>query len=390
MVFNVEQAVAIQGGNALDALKNTPRVKVENDAVSIIGKGNLMIMVNDKILRLSGADLSEYLKTINIEEIKKIEVITNPPSKYNAEGNSGIINVVTKKSKNNSWNASLRSTFTQAMHTAGNIGGGYNMKKGKLELSSFLRYNNGSNAPIENDHIYYVNSTWETINNRRDYTNNLSARVSLGYQINAKLKTGFNFDFTRARPLIKEDIHTAVSEETNRSGNFAIKTIGRSRMKLLFKSLNYYATYDIDSSGKKMALDIDVFGYENHNNRKFQTVEANNKKLIQARNYGEQDIKNISLNLDMEHPTQWLKMNYGVRFSRVKTNNLFQFFNIEKEIESINIDQSNNFQYQEDIQALYFSGQKSFGEKWEAKIGLRHEWTQTSGFSETLHQLNKN
>lgn len=280
LVFNVEQAVAIQGGNALDALKNTPRVKVENDAVSIIGKGNLMIMVNDKILRLYGADLSEYLKTINIEEIKKIEVITNPPSKYNAEGNSGIINVVTKKSKNNSWNASLRSTFTQATHTAGNIGGGYNMKKGKLEFSSFLSYNNGSNAPIENDHIYYVNSTWETINNRRDYTNNLSARVSVGYQINAKLKTGFNFDFTRARPLIKEDIHTAVSEETNRSGNFDIKTIGRSQKKLLFKSLNYYATYDIDSSGKKMALDIDVFGYENHNNRKFQTAEANNKKLI--------------------------------------------------------------------------------------------------------------
>lgn len=93
LVFNVGESVSTQGGDALDALRVTPGVIVQNESISMVGKNGASIMVNDKLLRLSGDELANFLKTIKSEDIQKIEVITAPPAKYDAEGDSGIINI---------------------------------------------------------------------------------------------------------------------------------------------------------------------------------------------------------------------------------------------------------------------------------------------------------
>ena len=77
LVFNVENNVNTIGSDALDILDKTPMVRVNNNSISLIGKETVGIMVNDKIIHLSGDALSAYLKTINAESITKIEVITN-------------------------------------------------------------------------------------------------------------------------------------------------------------------------------------------------------------------------------------------------------------------------------------------------------------------------
>ena len=94
MIFNADMAEGARGGDALDLLKLAPRVKVDNDVVSIIGKSNLRVMVDDRMLEMSGEQLTNYLKTLRADDIEKIEIITNPPAKYQATGNSGIINIV--------------------------------------------------------------------------------------------------------------------------------------------------------------------------------------------------------------------------------------------------------------------------------------------------------
>lgn len=99
LVFNVENSVSATGGDAIDALKVTPGIKVQNDKVSIIGKGNILVLINDRPTHLSGDDLISYLKALKSDEIKKIEVITNPSSKYTAEGNSGVLNIIKKIQK---------------------------------------------------------------------------------------------------------------------------------------------------------------------------------------------------------------------------------------------------------------------------------------------------
>ena len=98
MVFNVANSVASQGMSGLDAVKNTPMVRVQNESVSIVGKGGVSIMVNDRMLNLSGSELTNYLQSLRSDDIARIEVITTPPAKYEAQGNSGIINIILKKS----------------------------------------------------------------------------------------------------------------------------------------------------------------------------------------------------------------------------------------------------------------------------------------------------
>jgi hypothetical protein len=136
LIFNVQNSVAVTGGNALDALKITPRIRVQNDQISMIGKGNMVVTLNDRIVRLSGEDLANFLKTFNAEDVKRIEVISNPPAKYSAEGNSGVINIVTKPTRSDSWNIRLRSIYQQATYPTGNYGAGINFRKGKFEITS--------------------------------------------------------------------------------------------------------------------------------------------------------------------------------------------------------------------------------------------------------------
>lgn len=110
LVFNMENTIAASGGDSLDALKITPGLRVENDKISMTGKWSLRVMVDGRMLHLSGEDLMSYLKSISADDIKSIEVIITPPAKYEAEGNSGLINITYKKGRKDAWNADLRSS----------------------------------------------------------------------------------------------------------------------------------------------------------------------------------------------------------------------------------------------------------------------------------------
>jgi hypothetical protein len=396
LVFNVENSIAVTGGNALDALKITPRVKIVNEQISMIGKGGMMIMLNDRPLQLSSDDLSNFLKTLNAEDLKKIEVITNPPAKYSAEGNSGIINIVTKNVKKDSWNGVFRNIYQQASYATGSTGGSFNFQKNKLELTSNINYTNGSNLPDETSKIFYPNSIWDITNNRRDYSNNLSTRFGLIYKINEKFKTGINLNYINSKPLIKDNEKTNIFNTNSIVLDSIIATNARNENNKKLSSINFFAIYEIDTIGRKLSLDLDYFDYRNTTNRIFKTQSffSDNEPTpfipIEARNFGNQEIINYSINFDMEHPTKFLNLNYGARISQIKTDNLFNFFNINDNNETIDLSQSNVFLYKENIQAVYLSGQKTFNEKWEAKLGLRYEFTQTEGFSQTINQTNTN
>lgn len=110
MVFNVENSVASQGIDAIEALAKTPMVKTSDEAISIAGKSNVAVMINDRLLNLNGQELINYLKTLRSDDILKIEVITTPPAKYDAEGKSGLINIILKKNANLGWNGSIQTS----------------------------------------------------------------------------------------------------------------------------------------------------------------------------------------------------------------------------------------------------------------------------------------
>ena len=91
----------------------------------------------------------------------------------------------------------------------------------------------------------------------------------------------------------------------------------------------------------------------------------------------------------MEHPTKWATLNYGGRISMVESNNVSNYYDVIDNTEFLNETFSNQFNYKENTQAAYFSASKEFLSKWESKIGLRYEFTQTTGFSKTTNQINE-
>ncbi len=390
LVFNVENSVSAAGGDALDALMVTPGIRVQNDKISIIGKSGLSVMVNDRLMQLSGDDLINYLRSVPVSDIKNIEVITTPPAKYSAEGNSGIINISLKKAKNNSWNSTFNTSYRQGFYGMGSIGGLFNYQKNKVALSTSINYLNGAYFSEENASVFYPENTWYNHNRYKNYSDNLNLRVSLDYEITKRWTTGFQYIGNLSNPNVSERLNTDILGFSGQKAN--LYTTGLNRRDNDLTSLNWHSKIDLDTLGRKLNIDFDFFNYKAGNNRDYYTkttgsfINGINDGDVFVNNTSLQKINNYSIQFDIEHPLKWMKLNYGSRLSFSTTNN-----NITLNRISENKIELDAFRYKEDVQAVYVSGNKSFADGiWDVQLGIRAENTQTDGTSRSLNETTKN
>ena len=135
LIYNVQSSVFSNGVSGDELLKNIPRIDPNSDGLKIIGKSNVLIMIDDRIMNISGEDLRNYLKTLRSENIEKIEIITNPSAKYDASGNSGLINIKLKKKTNLGFDGNISSTFIQRTKPSTNNSLNLNYSNEKLILN---------------------------------------------------------------------------------------------------------------------------------------------------------------------------------------------------------------------------------------------------------------
>jgi hypothetical protein len=132
-VFDVEKALTTQGGNAIDVLKKLPSVSVDADGnISLRGSQNVKILLNGKPSGLDGPNKTTILEQIPADQIKNVEMITNPGAKYEAEGETGIINIVLKKNDDLGYNGNL--TLNGGTHDKYYGSLGFNVKKNKINV----------------------------------------------------------------------------------------------------------------------------------------------------------------------------------------------------------------------------------------------------------------
>jgi len=396
LVFNVENSIEATGGNVMDILKIVPRVKVQNDEISIVGKGGMLVMIDGRMTNISGSDLANYLKTLRSDDIRSIEVITNPPAKYSAQGSGGILNIVTKKQRLDAWNIIIRSAYQQSTYPIGLGGIGFNLKKDRITLTSDVSYNNGYYfSNLKND-IYYNNKTWEAQTKSKNALQQISPRLSFDYKISDKITNGLIYRYQRNTP--KEDnsyTNINLSNPINGKIDSLIISEARDKTERFFHNINYHFIYDIDILNKKLSFDFDFFDYQTNKNQIFASnnylsnLAPISNSFDSGNSKGTQKANNYSFNLDMEHPLDWIDLNYGGRLSYIENNNNVEYYDLKNGISILDVSQSDRFNYRENTQALYFSAQKDFWEKWEIKVGLRMENTQLEGNSVTLSQINK-
>ncbi|MEO7983590.1 MAG: TonB-dependent receptor, partial [Bacteroidota bacterium] len=116
-VVNVDASPTSAGATAMEILEKSPGISVDNDGnISLRGKAGVIVMLDGKLSYLSASDLANMLKNMPASALDQIEIMTNPSSKYDASGNSGVINIKTKKGKNAGFNGSVMVGFTSSIY----------------------------------------------------------------------------------------------------------------------------------------------------------------------------------------------------------------------------------------------------------------------------------
>ena len=140
--FNVENS-NISSLNAWEILKKTPGVSVNNDALTIKGSQSILVTINDKKVMLTGDELKNLLENTQGEDLKSVEVITNPPSKYEASG-SAVLNIIMKKNTIEGYRGIISSKYIQSQYEKGVVGISQYYKKDKLSVMASYYLGSGT------------------------------------------------------------------------------------------------------------------------------------------------------------------------------------------------------------------------------------------------------
>lgn len=395
LVFHVEKSTLATGGNALDALKATPTVRVQNENISIVGKGQVLVMIDERIQRIPQEDLANFLKTIPADNIKSIEVITTPPAKYDAEGNSGIINIVLKSAKTNSWNANIGTSYIQRTNESGNLQGLFDYNYNKLSFQASVSKGREKLLTSSDSRIFYTKELWKQSERNKSLSDLSGVNLGADYKLSKKWTSGVKYSgsFTK-RTSANNPLTTRLNNITEVADSY-IASEAVNRNKPAMNAINWYHSFNLDSAGKNITIDLDYFHYRKNDNRSFSGNELDQRRNIIPGTYFSSDnnnmnsIKNYSGKVDITLPYKWANISAGAKAAYTITNNDLVVYDKKTGIPVLNTQQSNVFSYKEYNEAVYVSAAKKLNEKWESQVGLRIEATQTSGFSENLNEVHK-
>lgn len=399
LVFNVEKSVTASGSNIMDALRIVPGIRVDNDQISMIARGNLIVTIDDRVIPLNGNQLTSYLLNISIENIQNIEVITNPPAKYDAEGNSGIINIVMKKAVNDSWNLSLRSAYQTrtALRPEFDSGINFNYRKNKFSLYAAANQTKGSTKFSWEQIIYYPTenrvSNAPKVVQKWDY---FGGNIGFNYKITDSWQIGSDYYGWKAKsPWLGNIITTNYDNEDNQIKEYSNSKSIQTQCTPLHDA-NINTIINLDSLGSKVSIDFDFFYGHVYDDIQFLSdIYIPEQSLLSYShigniNKGDGKIKNYSVKIDLELPIQWINLNIGGRVASTIQNNDFRFYDTSSGVSILDIKQSNVFNFKENIHAAYISAQKEITKKFILQAGLRMEHTGTASYSQTINQKEQN
>ncbi|MEO8417058.1 MAG: TonB-dependent receptor, partial [Ginsengibacter sp.] len=389
-VINVEASPTNTGLNALELLEKSPGVSVDNDGnISVKGKQGVLILVDGKPTYMSGPDLAALLKSLQASALDQIEIMTNPPAKYDASGNSGIINIKTKKGLTNGMNGSGNLNYGQGIYGKVNGGLNINYRKNKLNLFGGVNAGNfiGFNKLTINRNFYQSDKS--TLSGSADQLTRTTfkgiyktAKIGMDYYFTKKDVAGFvvntNIYDNKQNPF-------GDSYVRDESGDvlYKLQSLGDNKRTSTNISTNFNYKHTFDSTGREISADADYVYYNNKNNSQLNTQSFNaddikNGNLVILRGDLPSAINIYSAKIDYIHPfKKGFKLEAGVKTSFVHTDS-----EVDYERNSGNgwstDERSNHFVYDENINAAYSILSKSI-KKWELTAGLRLENTVSKG-----------
>ncbi|MGZ8523036.1 MAG: TonB-dependent receptor domain-containing protein [Chitinophagaceae bacterium] len=385
MIVNVEGTMNSVGNDALELLRKSPGVTVDkDDNLSLAGKNGVQVYIDGKPSPLSGADLANYLKSMQSAQIESIEIISNPSAKYEAAGNAGIINIRLKKNKAFGTNGSANLGYVQGHYPKFNGGVNLNHRNGKINVFGNYNYNNGKYLMKINMRKEQFDTLFDQ-SNRMVFKNNTHGfKAGVDYFMDKKNTLGAvisgniaDNNFTTSGPMNFTYIPTGDLVRILRATNDNQMKRDNMNTNINFKH--------IEANGKDLNIDAD-YGFFRINSNQFQPnyyfapdgVTETSRAVYNM--IAPTDIDLYSVKVDYEQNFKGGKLGIGGKIGIVNTDNDFQRYDVFGANKVLDTLKSNLFEYKENINALYVNYNKQL-KGVMIQFGVRAENTHSKGTS---------
>jgi len=383
-IYNVGKDLTVRGGTVSDVLDNVPSVSVDVEGnVALRGNDNVTILINGKPSGLVGLNSTDALRQLPADAIEKVEVITSPSARYNAEGTGGILNIILRRSKLQGFNGAI--TTNVGYPAQAGISGNINYRTGDFNFFNTTSYGYRNSPGLSTSETQYFNKKFDDngilisddpdtfLNERRETErkgNSFNTNFGLEYYINkstsltAAILFGNRDSDSETTNMIKEyDINDNLINESSRFDpeNDIDKTTEFS--------LNF--NKDFKSDGHKLTAD---FQYEDTSEDEDSLISQDGTDAEKVRTYETQ--KEILLKTDYVLPigeNSQFEFGYRGEFNNLDTDYTLAFN--ENGTFVIDTDVSNNLIYKENVNALYTQFGSKIKDKFSYLLGLRFEDT---------------
>lgn len=391
VTFNVENSIVASGGSAWEALTKAPGVQVGSGNDLTANRKNVQVYMDGKPLKLSGDDLSAYLQGLPSDLVAQIEVFSNPPARFEAEGAS-VINIITKKAKKEGFNVTLNSGIKQGVYTGYNASGTFNYRKDKLNIYGSYGFTRRHSFQDHNVDIEYDDALWYNPSRNVSKSNNHNYRLGADYQLSDNQVLGVLVTGNNRRGSSDGRSTTSITnrqmqlDSTLMTDNFAANS---------GNEYTYNVNYNLklDSGRRSFNVDLDYSPYQSTSNGSVDNesflpdgTKTSNQFHIYTPTSQKIDIYSGKADYNYHLFGKWA-LTSGIKYSSTKSRNNFDYYDRSGSALVPVPDNFNHFVYTEKTGAAYTSISGDIG-KWTLQGGLRAEYTKTRGYSFTLDSLN--
>lgn len=381
-VFNVEQSLVSQGGSATDLLANVPTVAVDIDGnVSLRGSGSVRVLIDGKPSAIGGGDIATVLQSLPASSIENIELITNPSSKYDPEGQTGIINIVLKKNKKIGLNGAVSVSAGNRDNYNASTSLSYRDKNVNVYGNYSFRYGTRLGAGFNNTVFFNNNSQISNkLDGRRQNTGN-TAKAGVDLFINDKTTLGFSANMNLRNGDRDEDINYYYRNLYLDTDSTSFRT-SREGDKDKGYDLNLDFSRRFKRQGEELLANLSMGRshedeVQNLEQRFFNAGGEPLQAALDLRNNdGEELAKNYNIQLDYTLPfskTQKLEAGYRTTLRIEDASQLSEVFSVADQKFQTDYTQTNDFSLLDAVHAVYGNYQNQLAENFGFQAGLRAE-----------------
>jgi hypothetical protein len=380
-VINVDAMLSATTSNTQEVLERTPGVQIDAQGnISLNGKTGVQVLIDGRSTYLSGTDLTAYLKSLPGGVLEKLELMENPPAKYEASGGA-IINIILKKNRTVGFtgNAALAYSLGKLSRSGNSLN--LNYRKGKINIFGNIGYNHEQHFvdQIFERKLYAENGSLSSQvvgdNYSQNKSNGFNTRIGFDFNTSDNTIIGFQI-FAQQRP------NTEWAEYNTQSRDVQNNTFrGSNNLSADWKSqgANLNFNHKINTNGHELSADFNYIHYASAASKHFNN-DVSDISLQQFDNDIAGKINIYNFKADYTYPfANGIKLDAGVKTSFVNNDNDANFYTIKNEQATQNFGRSNHFIYNENLNAAYINLQKPITKKLNLSAGLRAENTNLLG-----------